>query len=520
MSASFLPFITLLLLTLPAGFLLVRRVFNTPAINAPFDLATAFFAGLFLDILLLNGLQWLPFTVSVRTAFLALLSLHLAAAVLLMWDTLKVCRKRSGLPDQGKEQGGLLAVQPHKNNPQAEPRLYPSDKTAARKDQSAIRTFLSSRWPELVIGALALTVLVYATLLASRLPVLAWDAWSGWIAKAKIWADAGLTTAIVPPVEWLERSPSAHVFSSHMWHYPDAIGLLYATFSTLTTTVEQGAAVLWPMASGFLALGIYGFLLHHVRIFSFSSTFLPGALAALAALMLLITPLWLQHMLFPGYADILFACYLWMATAHYVLWLQSSHRGHRRLSLLFLLALPFIKLYGWLTLLIFFFVTRLTQARWRRGFLYAGGICLVVTLIIWGLMPFALETPVGFMVFDRQHLQLPGYGTVKLGFHFAGWAWLEGLFFSRNWLLMWFALPVVMWLVFWQKPVAQGLRLFVVLLLAYLLAVLCLYSLTSFSQYAQTFTSSNRMVLHVYPLYVTALFWVLIAQLKRSPVAQ
>jgi len=513
MSANFLlPLSGFLLLTLPAGYWLLRRVFRAKPVNLAFDLSTAFFLGLFLDVVVLNALQWLPFPVSARNGFLVLSGLHLSAFLALIWTGVKT-HPRLSQAHNTMGQGGSFKG----NNPSSNFAPEKAREIHGKRGVRAGSHLLMNRWPELVVAALALAVLLYGLHLSSHLPVLAWDAWSGWVAKAKIWAHEGLNAPIVPPSLWLEKSPSAGIFSSHMWHYPDAVGLLYATFSIISGTVEQGAAVLWSMVSGFLALGIYGFLLHQ-HTGSLTSGKQAG-LAALAAFLLLITPLWMQHTIFAGYADILFAAFLWMATAHYVLWLHSHLPAYRWLSLVFLLALPLIKLFGWFAIAIFLASASFFQPAWRRRLLSAVIFCAIALIFAWLMMPFALDTPVGTIVFDRQHLQLPGYGTVQLRPHWVLWPWLEGMLFSRNWLLMWFAFPFVAWLGFRQKPAIRGLSLFVALTVVYLGVVLCLFSLTSFSQYAQTFTSSNRVLLHVYPVYLTAMFWIIMTQAKSPACA-
>jgi hypothetical protein len=112
---------------------------------------------------------------------------------------------------------------------------------------------------------------------------------------------------------------------------------------------------------------------------------------------------------------------------------------------------------------------------------------------------------------------LPGYGRINLGWHFSGMAWLQGLFLSQNWLFVWFGLPAVMWAVIRQGRSQRVVTFMLLVMTLYLLCIFWLYNFTSFSQFAITFTSSNRMVLHIYPIYLFLFFLVLGTGFSTAP---
>ena len=471
MTDAALVLLTLLATTLPGGYLLMRQVLRAPPVHGFFDTGSSFFAGLLLNIAVLNGLQWFPRGFDARNAFWLLASMHFIAIV---WLLIKNVEWRRG---------------------------FSRDNTNCRTDRNKSR--LLSTW---FFGIALSSIALWSAQVVLQLPVIGWDAWSGWVAKAKIWQEHGLHTAIVPVSDWLAAgSAGAGQFSSHMWHYPDAVGLLYAVLALIAPThvLEQsGAAVLWPLCGVMLAAGMFGYFQ-----FCWGQSRPDGKWLAMApGFLLLLTPLWLQHMLLPGYADLLLACFAWYAAICYLLWRSGAERGFWRASILFLAALPLIKLMGWLLLILFGIAHVTSQPRYYRLLTVIAVSVIAAGIALWFFMPLELATPFGQIKLDRKQWTLPGYGRVQFGWFFPNQAWIEGLFFSRNWLLLWFGMPVALWLGLQRSFRLTTDRFLCVLILGFLMLIFFMYGLTSFSQFASAFTSSNRVLMHIYPLYLTCLF--------------
>ncbi|GEM_PF-6772546 len=477
-----------LFVTLPGGYCLLRCLFQVPPGNKALAFSMAYFSGLFLDILLLNLLQWLPAENAMVMAVWLITGLHVMATVVIFW-----------LWWSGRPQGQGSAKQ-----------------WSGMPGQAALaalgRSPRGSTWITGLLLLVATTWVLVTALQANGLPLLAWDAWSGWVAKAKIWRHAGLGASIVSPDEWIEATGSASVYASHMWHYPDAVGLIYAFFSHFSDGVEQGSGIIWPLSGGFLAMGIYGFLIFQCRQ-NHSECRL---IAALAVLLLLGSPLWWQHMFFAGYADILLAVYLWLAVACFALWQQTRHVAYRYMAFGFLCALPFIKLFGWFDMLLCVLVFYGIQRQKRRYALWVLAGITLLSITFWLSFPISIDSAVGTWHFTRQQWQLPGFGIIQIGRFGDISPWLEGLLFSRNWLLVWLALPVLFIYAYRLRQQVPAFTFMVLLSGSYLLVVISLYSLTSFHQFAQSFTSSNRLLLPVYPLVVTTMFWAIIDNLNRT----
>jgi hypothetical protein len=58
----------------------------------------------------------------------------------------------------------------------------------------------------------------------TSMPLIGWDAWNGWVAKAKIWHYHGISEPLINRFSWLQ---SESVLTSPIVHYPDGLSLLY-----------------------------------------------------------------------------------------------------------------------------------------------------------------------------------------------------------------------------------------------------------------------------------------------------
>ncbi|MFK8011578.1 MAG: hypothetical protein AB8B80_06020, partial [Marinicellaceae bacterium] len=56
------------------------------------------------------------------------------------------------------------------------------------------------------------------------MPLIGWDAWNGWVAKAKIWYYHGLNEPLINRFVWLQ---SDSALTNPIVHYPDGLSLLY-----------------------------------------------------------------------------------------------------------------------------------------------------------------------------------------------------------------------------------------------------------------------------------------------------
>lgn len=332
------------------------------------------------------------------------------------------------------------------------------------------------RWTAALIVGACVLVLGLAFAEASLRPLYAWDAWSAW------WVDAELDRARaegarVGLTSWL-LSDNAHFHP--IAHYPPLLRA-YPSVLALSSPMPMG-----PLAAlGWLWIALGCLVMLYVQL---GRAGVGQRGAALAALTLATTPLWLNHLVLPGQMDLPLS-WLWLALLLATVEAHSDRR-YRVLAAVLALALLLCKLEALIYLAALGLA--LAPARLRRG----AGVLLAVALIA-GL--WVLPAP------PAEPLQLAIAG-VDLRIE-ASWV-LPALFgdlVGGSFGL----LPPLVLVSLAQLWTATGrkaeLALLIRTLVYALLGLVALFSLTSAADYVESGTVFNRLMLHSLPAWVYVL---------------
>ena len=338
-------------------------------------------------------------------------------------------------------------------------------------------------------------------------PIFPWDAFTTWMYRAKIWVLSDSLLALHHTPEWIEQGGSTG-FALYANHYPVALSAYPALMSALHGGWHAVAASL-PWTAAFLALGLGMFGL--VRKLGYEAD-----LGLIAAYCLSSLPLLGAHAALAGYGDIWMALTSGMGLALLLGWrlsrapasyrlsrnsTQGTHRSWLAPALLLLITGTQLKTEGWLWLMIgLLFIAFELMSRWLR---YRWTICLLATLAMlfwmldiqmvsldsfgqWGISDSKLYAgPFGEYAL-RPYNPLKKYFVSVLqdpNFHGLGVACTLGLIaLTVNSPLI--AAPI--WLMLLLIAGSQGI----------------IFGLSAYSEYAETGTAINRLLLHFSPLFV------------------
>lgn len=342
-------------------------------------------------------------------------------------------------------------------------------------------------------------VAVFSLLLymnSHHVPNLAWDTWTVWVARAKQWHFHGLSTNFVQPDQWLQQSSALLNLSSH---YPDGISLIIYPIAMLFDSVKPALLGLTLVAYGFLVLLVSN-RLEKLRA--------PLVLRAFMVIIFYSTPLLLNHILLPGYADLWMACFILLILLVQLDYNDQPRKGLRLTLIAYALMLPMLKLEGWVWLLIFFFSHSFIM--WfnnKQRWLIFATLCAL--FILWfSLGGFTLTTPWGPFNVTPSEFNLFNKAYISFGYTAVTEAIVNGLFWQFNWSLLWFALPflfVYMVFIKHNKAVQVSHLFFSIAFISFLV----LFYLTPAAKYAIDYTAVNRILLQLVPCYIFLLFTML-----------
>ncbi len=323
------------------------------------------------------------------------------------------------------------------------------------------------------------------------LPITPWDAWNGWLAKGKIWYFNGINELIVVRPQWLEHN---HAYTNATAHYPDGLPLLYVFNAGFWGWQETSLNAIYPAMFMAFLLAFYG----NIKLLT------SAVCAQVASVLLISLPLLAAHVALAGYADIWMAAFLFLSFINLVRIGLAKDRANNRHILftffIFTFGLLSFKLIAW----VWCFILIGTYAVFKipkdkRLKVYA--IIAVVFIMWYVLHGISITTPWGLLSIQPDVIQVPGLGIYKLKFLDSTQSWLEALFYSNNWHLLWFSLPFVLYFAFKQRAVAS-VRFTSIFLFLSIVFLFVLFYMTYNSVFANDFTSSNRIVLHVVPVYL------------------
>ncbi len=167
--------------------------------------------------------------------------------------------------------------------------------------------------------------------------------------------------------------------------------------------------------------------------------------------------------------------------------------------------MPFIKLEGavWLLIASVLAGLSLLPRRWRWMTVGAIVLMLGASLLFGGLVlpVFGL----GWVHMNWGSVVVPALGKMDLQWHPVGVEMLSGLFTLPNWHLLWYLLPLVLVLRWRGFLVDQTARWLGILLLCCATFLFILFFFTEASAWAENYTSSNRLIMHLVPAVFTLL---------------
>lgn len=336
-------------------------------------------------------------------------------------------------------------------------------------------------------------------------PVLPWDAWAVWLAKAKAWVLAGRIDPSVSFETWIEHA-SAPERTGVAWVYPELVSWVAVWFAGGVHWVEPLVGLLW------LGLGAALLALHYGQWRALGVRPL-AACAGVYALGSL--PLLDAHVALGGYADLWIAAVLSLGAHAWLRWACLGQRRQLGIVVIAMALLPLLKLEGaaWSILLGVACVFRLLPRRLRSRRLAIGAGVLALAV----LASIVLGLP--WIGVARRYLDTGRF--FDLGQIGASGASLAAALWAQwNWNLLWFALPVAL---VWNRghwphaPLPRRLAAFVALPF---LVLIGLFVFTTAARYAQSYSAVNRLLLQLTPLLVSLLVLVVFPSAAEDAAAQ
>jgi hypothetical protein len=367
----------------------------------------------------------------------------------------------------------------------------------------------ASYWPRLV-ALVALASLIWrGSILASEAllrPTFPWDAWDAWAVKSKTWFLLGHYATFVAPADWLAHA-DAELYTGPAWAYPSALGWLQLWFASAAGDwIEPLVNLPWAALWLGLLLGHYG---------QWRALGLDRTRALIFVYVLGSLPLLGTHVALAGYADLWVATIFGFGVLAWLRWQEQRDGAQLALAVICAAILPLLKLEGivWCLTLLAAIGFGALPLRWRwRSAWFAAAVLVTAGVIGKSDVLFAA---IGWVRSGSRVVDIPAIGTLKLAWHGAAAVGVvRSLFVQSNWhLLWWLVVPVVAWR--WRALRANdALSLCALLLLACLGLLVFLFVFTDASNWAESYTAVNRLIMHITPATVT-----LLALLLREPPA-
>lgn len=342
-------------------------------------------------------------------------------------------------------------------------------------------------WLLLLVICLRAKVLADEVLLRPTFP---WDAWAAWAVKPKAWFLLGHYAGYEPMQQWL-ANPETALRTSAIWDYPELLAWIQIWFASAAGSWNEPLInAVWLGVFLAMGLGSYG----SWRVLGVAPHW-----SMILAYGLLSLPLVNAHVALAGYADLWLAATFGFAVLSWLRWVRWKERGHAVLAVAFALCMPFIKLEGavWLLISSVLAVLALMPRRWMWIAIGATLLILAVGLLLGGL---ALPVfGLGWVKMAWGAVSVPALGELDLRWHPVGVEMLRGLLTLPNWHLLWYLVPLVL-VLRWRRFLAdQAVRWVGMLLLGCAAFLFVLFFFTDASAWAENYTSSNRLIMHLVP---------------------
>ncbi|WP_006786055.1 hypothetical protein [Thiorhodospira sibirica] len=330
-------------------------------------------------------------------------------------------------------------------------------------------------------------------------PVFAWDAWTTWTLRARVWAEYGALVPFMSVSAWLEQaSPVGYPLDAA--HYPLTVSLI-TTWMLLVLTEPHAGLMHLPWLGAWLALllGVYG----HARYYG-----LPGWLALVLIYVLASLPLLGMHVALAGYADLWMALVLLLGGLAWWRWLWQGQAVDFWLGLGLLLWLPLLKIEGWVWLLPFVAAWGVARVPRRFYLITAVGGLLLLAGWLSGGVQLSHVPIIGTLHLTPSLIAVGESFQLQLGFNRPALeALIRHLFLWGQWHLLWYGLlpgAVLLMLASVWQPTLRAASVTVFALWG-LLLLLFLY--THASMWVISGTAVNRLLLHSVPLASFFVVW-------------
>ena len=349
----------------------------------------------------------------------------------------------------------------------------------------------------LLLGLIMVRIIGFAGEIIWR-PLHPWDAWTTWSVRARVWFEFKQLIPFVDATTWLADTTATR-YTIDAWRYPVTVSLLQ-----LWTAIGYGQwdesinNLPWLLCVIALGMGFYG----QARLWGGSPL-----QSMLFTYLLLSMPLLNVHVALAGYAD------LWMATVFgfsaiaFFQWLRTGDYRQGLMALALALFCPLIKSEGTVWLLTFIPPLLLVRTTLKQQLGIFGA--LIGLLGLWFTVGgVSVNLPwVGEMRVTPKLIQIPNLGQFVFTFRPNWDSFVQNFFILANWHLFWYLLIVVMLVSAPQLVANRVLRLCSLQVWTGFLMLFVLFFMTEASQWADLYTSNNRLFLHMVPML---LFYVLI----------
>jgi hypothetical protein len=333
----------------------------------------------------------------------------------------------------------------------------------------------------IILGWLAVRFALLLTEIVWR-PLYAWDSWTQWGTKARVWFELRTIAPFVTASEWLHAS-GANVYFDAAPHYPSTVPLLQAWSAILLGRWEDTLVNLpWWLTGVAFAFAIYGFLARE--------GFEP-VMALVGTWLVLSLPILEVHVALAGYADLAMSTYLTLAALWSLRSVRTRRWGDAAIALLLVAACVLIKNPGkvWVAILVPAIVIAMLP---RQGLRIA--TALLVTAIC------------AMLVLASSEPTILGY-RLHLDFEMPWRALFEAYFAFGNWNLLWYGALAVAVLAR-RHLLSRELAPYTAIVAAGLMFLLFGFAFTNARLWVEDQSTVNRATLHLAPLVIV---WMLLS---------
>jgi hypothetical protein len=328
-------------------------------------------------------------------------------------------------------------------------------------------------------------------------PLYAWDAWMNWAPKAITWFHQGQLVEFVHHMVWLDEGDiTTYTLGNRMASlYPENLPLILLWTMLGLGTWDSGLAYLpWVIAPLALGLALYGHLrLAGVGFFA----------AALACYALLNMPYPNVHSALAGYADSWLGMVFCLAVLSLYELGRNRHWAYVVLCLYLAVFCGQLKNPGVVLGLIVAAVTLRECLRLKTVVEWTAATTIVAVVAALLVLGIDVNIPgLGRFSIGASGIHIPGLRPYELSFHNVSAAWLETLFISWNWNLLWYLLVAGIVYGLGVKPRLGRVTPEMLAALGALCFLLFVFFFTRHHQAATSFITLNRTLLYLVPTLV------------------